>query len=121
MDFKTPFFLLSLIMGLTYIIAGWVMIKFPPKWPNYFYGYRTGRAMKSEPNWNFAQRFSAKEMMKAGVVFLLIAVASPIIPSDDTTTVVTVIVLLFLLMMYPIISTERALKKFDNRNSNKNE
>jgi len=113
MDFSNPFFLLSLISGLVCILAGWMMIKFPPKWPNYLYGYRTARAMKNEENWVFAQKFSAKEMMKLGVVFLLIAVASPLIPTNSTLIMVVVLVILIGMCLYPIITTERALKKFE--------
>lgn len=113
MDFSNPLFLISIVMGVTYVLFGWIMIKYPPKCPNYLYGYRTGRAMKNEENWDFAQRYSAKEMMKVGVVYLLLVATSPVIPTQSTIVIVPGMVLLFGFCFYPVYTTEKALKKFE--------
>lgn len=47
------------------------MFQFPPKKINSLYGYRTVQFMKTQEKWDFAQNYSAKELMKMG--FLLLA------------------------------------------------
>ena len=47
------------------------MQKFPPKKINSIYGYRTPSSMKNQERWNFAQKFSAKEIIKMGVFLSL--------------------------------------------------
>lgn len=88
------------------------MLKVPPKWPNQLYGYRTSRSMENEENWNFAQSYSAKEMMKSGAVFTLIAAVSPLINLDRNVSGLLGMALCIAFAAYPIIKTEKALKKF---------
>ena len=114
MDFSNPLFLISIIMGICYALFGWIMIKYPPKWPNYLYGYRTVRAMKNEKNWVFAQRYSAKEMMKTGIIYIVIAVLCPLIPAYSYILITIALIVMVTLLVYPIISTERALKRFED-------
>jgi len=44
------------------------MLKFPAKKINGIYGYRTSNSMKSQERWDFAQLYSAKEMIRAGAI-----------------------------------------------------
>ena len=44
----------SLAAGLIFWLAGWVMKSYPPKWPNYFYGYRTMSSLKSKETFDAA-------------------------------------------------------------------
>jgi len=65
------FIFLDALTGVVFLLAGFVMSKFPPKEINSFYGYRSSKSMKSQEAWDFAQEFSSKVMMKAGL-FLII-------------------------------------------------
>lgn len=60
-------FLILIIVGPVYFLAGLLLFKFPPKKINSLYGYRTHRSMKNQDVWNYAQKKSAKEMMKVGL------------------------------------------------------
>ena len=71
MNFENPLFLLPILVGPIFIIAGIVMILFPPKKINYLYGYRTKNSMKNIDRWNFAQNYSAKIMIFSGFFFSL--------------------------------------------------
>ena len=73
MNWTNPLFLLSIITGPVFITTGYVILKFPPK-KNSFYGYRTANSMKSQERWGFAQKYSAKEFIKYGVLFTLFAI-----------------------------------------------
>src|SRR5690554_7927889 len=68
---ENPLFLIPVMTGLIFVIAGFVMLKFPPKEINGLYGYRTKSSMKNQERWDFAQNYSAKEMMKLGFVLVL--------------------------------------------------
>lgn len=116
MNFSDPLFLLPILCGPIFIIAGYTMLKLPPKWPNTLYGYRTPRALKNEENWNFAQPYSAKELMKSGVVFTLLAVVAPFTKLEHPMSLIIALGLLFIFAGYPIYKTERALKAFEKRN-----
>lgn len=73
MEFGVTFFLEPLFFtGLLFIILGCIMLRYPPKDINYMYGYRTKRSMKNQVNWDFAQKYSSKLMLKYGVFMCLI-------------------------------------------------
>lgn len=59
--------------GAIFILAGFILYKFPPKNINGWYGYRTGASMKSQDRWDFAQTYSAKQMMKLGALLILLS------------------------------------------------
>lgn len=111
MDFSDPMFLMPIICGPVFIVAGYVMLVKPPKWPNTLYGYRTPKAMANEKNWQFAQSYSAKELMKSGAIYTLLAVVSPFVELSETTSLILAIGLMLLFAAYPIIKTEKALNK----------
>lgn len=71
MIIDNPLFGIPIFIGLTFLFAGKLLFKFPPKKINNFYGYRTKNSMKSIENWHFAQKYSAIEMMKFGGFFIL--------------------------------------------------
>ena len=47
------------------------MQRYPPKWPNYWYGYRTMRSLKTKQSFDAANKFSATLMVKYGTVLVL--------------------------------------------------
>lgn len=66
--------LTALLTGVVFVIVGFFMSKFPPKKINRLIGYRTARSMKNQQQWDFAQTYSAKEMMKLGALLVLCSV-----------------------------------------------
>lgn len=61
-------FLIPILTGIIFTIAGFVMLKYPPKTINSLYGYRTSSSMSNQETWDFAQLYSAKQMIKLGVL-----------------------------------------------------
>lgn len=45
--FENPLFLIPITSGPLFMIAGLVLLKFPPKKINSLYGYRTNSSMKN--------------------------------------------------------------------------
>lgn len=97
---------LPIITGVILSIAGVIMYKFPPKKINFFYGYRTMNSMKSQERWNFSQKFSAKELIKIGLLLLPVSFFGLTdIPEGFINGIVVLAVFL------PILTTEIALRK----------
>lgn len=61
----------SLPAGIIFFISGRVMQKRPPKWPNYWYGYRTMRSLRTKESFAAANIFSAALMVKYGTLLML--------------------------------------------------
>jgi uncharacterized membrane protein len=115
MDFTNHLFIIGLSFGLISTIAGIILLKYPPKSINYLYGYRTNNSMKSKEAWGFAQVYSAKLMIKGGLVFVLLGALGPFINFPQTLNLVIGLGTLFLFCIFLIYKTEKKLKqKFDN-------
>jgi len=71
--FYNPIFLGLVSIGLIFVLAGVILYKNPPKNMNWFYGYRTKTSMKNQELWDFAQTYSAKIMIKLGLVLVMIS------------------------------------------------
>ena len=68
-----PLSIPSFLTGVVFVIAGVVMLKRPPKEINSLYGYRTPNSMKDQESWNYAQAYSAKEMIRLGIFLTLVS------------------------------------------------
>lgn len=67
------FLQIPLWAGLIFILLGLLHRFFPAKKKNYFYGYRSPLAFKSSKSWEFAQSYAAKEIMKFGLLLILLS------------------------------------------------
>lgn len=91
------------------------MFKFPPKKINHFYGYRTKSSMKNQSRWDFAQRYSSKEMMKIGFVLMITSIIGFITNFGSLTNLFLGLGLMVLTMIILFIRVEKAIKtKFDD-------
>lgn len=115
MNFSNPLFYLSLSLALTFIVAGFIQLKFPPKEINHLYGYRTKLSMKSLEHWRFAQKYSAKLMVISSVIFSLLSIVSLFLKEFEELQIILGLGLLLGLTIVGYFLTERKLKeKFGN-------
>lgn len=116
---------LALLTGVVFVICGVVMMYFPPKKINPFYGYRTARACKNQRNWDFAQRHSARMIVLAGIgnvvvsgavfaVFVRVGFCDSVLGHACAALQLGLSIPTVLLAIVP---TEIALKRFDDRES----
>ncbi len=113
---NNPLFLIPLTTGLIFVVTGFVMLKFPPKKINYFYGYRTANSMKNQARWDFAQTYSAKEMIKYGWVLLLISLVGIIFqPEKGAETLIGTGVMIFIFMVIVIALIMKVEKEIKNK------
>jgi uncharacterized membrane protein len=114
-DLENPAFLVVSLVAIVFIIAGLIMLKFPPKSINLLYGYRTFSAMKSKERWDFAQKYSSKEMIKWGILLLLVGILLNFISFSETQMIIAVIILPLIPVIILVYKTEKAIKqKFKN-------
>ena len=68
LNWESPILFIDTYTGLLCFFIFLITSIFPPKKINALYGYRTKRSMKSEKNWNFAQRYSTKKNAEVNFV-----------------------------------------------------
>lgn len=98
------------LVGLAFSIAAFITMKFPPKKINGIYGYRTARSMKSQENWDIAQRYSSRLMLKQGLVMLAIAGLLNVLPLPEEVAAIISVALLILSVIVLFVQTEKKLK-----------
>jgi uncharacterized membrane protein len=97
-------------MNFVFLVAGVIMLLFPPKKINGLYGYRTQRSMRNQESWDKAQRISAIKMIQislaAGSISFLLGI------SDWSEKFVAIFSLVISLMGlgYLFYVTEKKLK-----------
>ena len=107
---ENPLFLIPVSSGLIIIITGMVLLKFPPKKINGFYGYRTVSSMKSTKRWEFAQIYSSKEMIKLGFLLTLSGLIGLKYDPGETAGIILGMGLLILMVIVLFIRVELAIK-----------
>lgn len=113
-----PLSISSFLTGISFIIAGVMTLKFPPKTVNNFYGYRTLNAMRDQESCAFAQKYSAKKMIRLGIFLSLFSIIG--LWYNPGTFISTIVILLMLVgtILILFLSVERAINK--NRQTAKN-
>lgn len=99
-----------LLVGFVFSLAALITLRFPPKSINAMYGYRTGKSMRSQENWDIAQRYSSRLMLKQGIAMLVIGVVFEFIPIPIEVGVILSVVLLLLSVVNLFVQTEKKLK-----------
>ena len=112
--FENSLFIIPLLTGITFSLAGFIMLKFPPKKINSLYGYRTASSMKSNERWSFAQNYSSKEMIKLGFILAACCVFGFLPIFDNFTNMIIGLTLMIMTTIILLLRVEKAIKnKFD--------
>lgn len=111
MSLINPIFIILISVCPILIIIGYIMLKMPPKSSNMLYGYRTKQSRSSIDKWNFSQPYSAIQLLKSGVIGMLISLGTLFIEVEENFGVAVGLFLVFILVAYPFYKTEKALKQ----------
>ena len=115
---------MNLIIPLSIIFLGKYFTKRAPGQINMLFGYRTARSTKNQDTWQFAHRYFGKLWFKLGL-WLLVLTAAAMLPgigkdADAVGKLGGIVCALQLpVMLYPILPTERALKKTFDKDGNR--
>lgn len=96
--------------GIIFILGALIMHFFPPKDINSLYGYRSKRSMASPERWDFAQKYSVKQLLKGGIFMLFMGFANYFLDLNMHLRIPSLIILL-LVVGYIFYTTELKLKK----------
>lgn len=110
-EFIFKIFLLPFVCGIVFIPAGIILYFFPPKRINYLYGYRTKSSMQSQDRWEFAQKYSAKQMIKGGLCLVGISLLGLFFPLNESARLIAGLIIVFLPVVYIFRTTEKELKR----------
>lgn len=117
MNYTNPLFIMLLLVGIVFVLAGYIMHKFPPKSINMLYGYRTKSSMKSKERWVFSQGYSSNLMLYLGFDMMMLSILGIFIVFNETTSAIIGLSILFLCVIILVFKTEKAIKqKFSNEN-----
>jgi uncharacterized membrane protein len=106
-----PLFLIPFTTGLIFIIAGFILLKFPPKKINSLYGYRTNSSMKNKERWNFAQKYSAIELTKLGGLLTLSGLLGFLYRPSGKTALFLGLGLMILMVVILLLRVEKSIKR----------
>jgi len=106
-----PFAVILLLTGACFSLAGYITKRFPPKKINHLYGYRTKTSMRNQEVWDFAQRYSADEMIKLGLVMLVLAAGAWLTEIQFTGDIFVAIALTVVFPLVMLFQIETELKK----------
>lgn len=109
--FEQAHVIIPAMSGLIFMATGLLMYKFPPKKINHLYAYRTKNSMKDQAHWDFAQKYSAVEMMKLGGLLALIGLLAIFIPLPNQFGMAIGLGLMILMVIVLFIRVEQALKR----------
>jgi uncharacterized membrane protein len=112
------------LIGVVFLIAGFIQKRFPPKRINNLYGYRTASAQKNQQTWDEANRYSAVYMIKTSLFLLIAGIVLTLLIRVLSVPPKIKFALWYLLILASamgsaivmMVSTERHLEKtFDNK------
>jgi len=64
--------LVLLLYGVVALAGGLMMLSFPPKEINHWYGYRTPKSRRNLETWTFSQRYAANKLTFIGAACLVV-------------------------------------------------
>ncbi|WP_369414879.1 SdpI family protein [Mangrovivirga halotolerans] len=110
MNFRSPFFLILFISGVIIICIGLILKKWPPKTPNWAYGYRSKSAIKSQERWDFAQLYASKKLTSTGIITVCLAFTDLLFEISETGGLFLSLGYLFVIFFVIYFKTEAAIK-----------
>ena len=70
--------------------------------------------MKNQENWDFAQKYATREMLRGGWIMLAFSFTGMLYPTSTLVETISGSILMMVIFMALFIRTERSLKDFEN-------
>jgi uncharacterized membrane protein len=108
-----------LISGLTFVICGYILKKYPPAQINMWYGYRTSSSRKNSDTWAVGNVYSANLFISGGIIFTCLGLISFALPDMGLTGAFIAQGLLIGFIIILIAATEMHLNKLFDKDGNR--
>ncbi len=105
------FFVQTACTAVLFLVVGYALMVFPPAFRNWMYGYRTPQSMQSQKKWAFAQRYSGKLLVYAGILLLSGAAVAYVVPVPDQLGTFIAMTSSLCLLALIILRTEYLLRR----------
>ena len=109
MNYLNPAFIIPILCGAVFLLAGGITQEPSSKQINHLFGYRTINSMKSKDRWDLAQQYLSKMMMRLGGLATGFIFFSLFITVDVWTGTLIGLSLLMAIIGILLIKTERML------------
>lgn len=103
--------IIPFLIGIIFILSALIMLRFPPKKINHFYGYRTPNAMRNQQTWDFSQKYSSIKMLQLGIFLFVVSFLNLVVSISYEISVYLGLGFSILGCIYMFIVTENAIKK----------
>jgi len=116
---------MSLFIPLIMIGFGSYFVKKAPSKINAIFGYRTNMSMKNQDTWKFAHNYCGKLWQTLGLIMLPLSACAMLFVAEKEAYHIsicgcTLVIIQMIFLAWPIIPTEKALRKnFDKNGSRK--
>ncbi|MBK3495131.1 SdpI family protein [Viridibacillus sp. YIM B01967] len=104
---------ISMLIGIIFILSGLMLLYKPPKDINGLYGYRTKRSMKNMTLWKEGNEYSAKLLIKYGVLILLLGSVLSFLVKRTEYALLSIVSLMVMLAIFIILRVEKRLKHLE--------
>ena len=111
--FLNPLFLSNITCGLLFVIAGFILKRYPTKHINALYGYRTKTSMKNQNIWDYAQIYASKQMIKAGAILIFLSLLGTIYTPKIEIALLLSIVILIAVVIFMVYRVEKKYCSFN--------
>lgn len=99
------------VLSIFTLITGYWFFYDPPKKINSFYGFRTKKSMRSQEQWDFAQRFSGKLFFWFGIGLMVLALLAYIFKFNSDIANVIVVAIFVMGALLILYKTEKGIDK----------
>ena len=116
---ETSFIIAHFFLGPFMFILACFCLKFPPKKPNHFYGYRTSMSMKNQQTWETANFLSSYMFLIISFMTFLIQVIGVLLNLNFDTTYLSATIFLVLGLLMGCLYIEKKLRTIFDEDGNK--
>lgn len=101
----------GLLTGGIFLFTGFFLFIFPPKNINGLYGYRSSFSMKSQEIWDYAQKHAGKQMMKAGLILIVVGGLFYLLQLPSELAVIFELIALLVVVILMLYFVDKKLRK----------
>ncbi len=99
-----------IIFAVITLIAGVLFYIYPPNYIYKLYGYKTKSSRKNKARWDFAQKYSAKLILRIGLINGAIAIVSSPISINHQISLILGLAAILISLIVLYFKTEWAIK-----------
>jgi uncharacterized membrane protein len=106
-----------ILQGVLFLSLAYYYVKRPPKKINDLYGYRTRRSMSNQEVWDFANRQSAKDFLRAAIATMITGLV--LLPFESPLKIFIQLAVLLLGIGVAVWHTKKEVNKYFDKDGNK--